>query len=159
MGGIFLKQDDGMVNKITPSITLSRDVDNITYVSIDEIIILGDGIIGGTSPVQVQSFISEIQKPIKTPEGFPNAKWIAVTIETDPESSTMWNETFSRIRLGSSKSPYNVPLEWSSVIKATNSSTFYINGEDDTNTTYDIELNLRRIYLLASLQRIGTILQ
>ncbi|HII75705.1 MAG TPA: hypothetical protein HA264_01345, partial [Methanolinea sp.] len=35
MGGIFLKQDDGMVNKITPSITLSRDVDNITYVSID----------------------------------------------------------------------------------------------------------------------------
>lgn len=159
MGGIFLKQDDGMVNKITPSITLSRDVDNITYVSIDEIIILGDGIIGGTSPVQVQSFISEIQKPINTPEGFPNAKWIAVTIETDPESSTMWNETFSRIRLGSSKSPYNVPLEWSSVIKATNSSTFYINGEDDTNTTYDIELNLRRIYLLASLQRIGTILQ
>lgn len=159
MGGVFLKQDDGMVNKISPSITLSRDVDNITHVSIDEIIILGSGIIGGTSPVQVQSLVSAIQKPVNAPEGFPNAKWIDVTIETDAGSATMWNETFSRIRLSSSKSPYNVPLGWSSVSNTTTSSTFHIKGEDITNTTYDIEVNLKRIYLLASLQRIGTVLQ
>lgn len=159
MGGIFLKQDDGMVNKISPSISLSKNIDNITHVAVDEIIILGEGIIGGTSPVQVQSLISDIRTPVNTPKGIANAKWIAITIQTDPESTKMWNETFSRIRLSSSKTPYNVPLGWSEVNSIPSSSTFFISGEDTTNSTYDIELDLRQVYLLASLQRIGTVLQ
>lgn len=160
LGGVFLKQRDGMVNRVTPSISLSRNVDDIIHLSIDEIVIIGDGVLGGTSPVQIQSSISHIERPIESPNGFPNAKWVSISVDTDSEEAIrMWNETFSRIRLTASKDPSNVPLEWSSVSKGAGKTTFFISGTDSTNTTYDIELDLRRIYVDVTIQRIGTILE
>ncbi len=162
MGGIFLKQDDGMVAKIPPDITISKtptNTGNITNVMINEIIIIGDGIIGGTTPVQVQSLIADLQHPNNLAQGIPNARWVAVTVTSDPDSVKMWNETFSRIRISSSKIPYNVPLSWSTVTSTPTTSTFNITGEFPTGDNYDIQLDIQRVFLQASLQRIGTILQ
>jgi len=71
MGGIFLEQNDGMVNRIPPSISLSRGTDNIIHLSIDEIIILGEGVLGGTSPIQVQSSIFRIENHLGYRLAFP----------------------------------------------------------------------------------------
>lgn len=162
MGGIFLQQQDGMVAKIPPDITISKtstNTGNITNVIINEIIITGDGIIGGTTPVQVQSLIADLQRPNNLAQGIPNARWVAITVTSDPEAAGMWNETFSRIRISSSKIPYNVPLSWSTVTSTSTSSTFNITGEYPTGGTYDVELDIQRVFLQASLQRIGTILE
>ncbi|MGF3497681.1 MAG: hypothetical protein ACQXXC_08665 [Methanolinea tarda] len=160
MGGVFLKQKDGMVNRITPPVSLSRHMDDVVRLSIDEIVIIGEGVLGGTSPVQIQSSISSIEKPIESPDGYPNAKWVSISINTDSEeASRMWNETFSRIRLTANKTPANVPLEWSSVSRDGERTTFFISGPDTTNTKYDIELDLRRVYVDTTIQRIGTILE
>ena len=162
MGGIFLQQQDGMVAKIPPDITVSKistNTGNITNVMINEIIIIGDGIIGGTTPVQVQSLIADLQHPNNLAQGIPNARWVAITVTSDPDAVRMWNETFSRIRISSSKIPYNVPLSWSVVTSTPTSSTFNITGEFQTGGTYDIQLDIQRVFLQASLQRIGTILE
>ncbi len=159
-GGVFLEQRDGMVNKITPSITLSRGVNDTTCVSIDEIVLIGTGVLGGTSPIQVQSLIAYLDRPVESPTGFANAKWVAVRVESDTDDAVrMWNETFSRIRLTAEASPNNVPPSWSTVTRDAGGSTFFIHGADTTNSTYDIELDLRRVFLNVSIQRIGTILQ
>jgi hypothetical protein len=159
MGGVFLQQTDGMVNKIAPSIGLSANVDNITKVKINEIIILGDGIIGGTTPIQVETQLTDTIQPVQIPQGIANAKWVAITIQTDPEAAKMWNETFSRIQIGASKYPYNVPISWSEVRGGPASSTFIIDGIDPTNSTYDIELDMNKAYLLTSIERVGIILE
>jgi hypothetical protein len=162
MGGIFLQQQDGMVAKIPPDITLSKtstNTGNITHVMINEIIIIGDGIIGGTTPIQVQSLIADLQHPNNLAQGIPNARWVAITVTSDPEAAGMWNETFSRIRISSSKIPYNVPLPWSIITSTPTSSTFNITGEYQTGGTYDVELDIQRVFLQASLQRVGTILE
>ncbi|HUU75565.1 MAG TPA: hypothetical protein VMW63_05695 [Methanoregulaceae archaeon] len=159
MGGVFLEQTDGMVNKITPSITISRDVDNITHVRIDEILINGSGIMGGTTPVQVQSQLSEVITPVSIAKGIANAKWVAITVETDPKAAKMWNDVFNRIRISSSKTPYNVPVNWSTVIENPSSTTYIIKGYDDANATYDVELELYRPYILTSIERVGAVLE
>jgi len=162
MGGVFLQQQDGMVAKIPPDITLSQTVTNtgnVTTIRINEIFIIGEGIVGGTTPVQVQSLITDLEHPYNLAQGIPNARWVAITVTSDPEAVRMWNETFSRIRISSSKNPYNVNLSWSTVTSTPTATTFTINGEDPSGSTYDIELDIQRVFLQASLQRIGTILE
>ncbi len=150
MGGIFLKQDDGMVNKIPPAISISKGINDITLVKIDEVIITGSGIIGGTTPVQVQTQLYDVNIS-QMANGVPNAKWVAITVHTDPEAVPMWNSTFSRILVASYAN--------GTVQSTSTSSTLVIEGYDLSNTTYDIELDIIKPYLKASVERIGIILE
>ncbi len=150
MGGIFLEQQDGMVNKIPPSIAVSKSVNNITLVKVDEVIIVGGGIIGGTTPVQVQTQLSGINIS-KMSYGIPNAKWVAITIHTDPKAAPMWNSTFTRILTSSNAK--------GKVQSTPTSSTLIIDGSDSTNSTYDIELDVLKPILNDKVERIGIILE
>lgn len=158
-GGVFLDQQDGMVSRQPPGIVLSKQDNQTMDVSIVELIIIGDGIIGGSAPVQVQTQVTTPIRPYQLASGYPNARSVDVTIGTDPRSVQMWNNTLDRIRVVASRPPYNVPLNWSTLSNTTNSVTLHIDGVDPDPAVYDIRLDVQRIYLFTSFQRIGTVLE
>jgi len=148
-----------MVSRLPPDISISQ-VDNRTMVvNIVEMIIVGDGIIGGSTPVQVQTQIAPPVRPYQLARGYPNARSVDITIGTDPRSVPMWINTFTRIQAVAFKPPYNVPIHWSTVTNTSKTVTLRMNGNDMDPNAYDIELDIQRVYLFTSFQRVGTLLE
>jgi hypothetical protein len=103
MGGVFLAQTDGNITyKLPPEITFSYDnqsdpAHKIVTVNINALTIdPGNfGIVGGNSPVQIKTTLSNIttQPFVKGPA---NARWIRIGINTtDNQARTMWGNYFN----------------------------------------------------------------
>jgi hypothetical protein len=102
MGGVFLRQDDGNITyKLPPEITFSYDPEhsqilivNINALSIDPNIPSNHGIVGGNSPVQLKTTLTNITTMPFAP-GTANTKNITISINTtDEKAREMWKNYF-----------------------------------------------------------------
>lgn len=103
MGGIFLQQGDGNTTyKLPPEISFSyvHDDDpakrivtvNINALTIDQ---NNRGVVGGNSPVQIKSTLTNIT-PLPYVPGKTNTKWIQIGVNTtDPQARMMWKNYFN----------------------------------------------------------------
>jgi len=102
MGGVFLWQDDGNITyKLPPEITFSYDPEhsqilivNINALSVDPRIPSNQGIVGGDSPVQLKTTLTNITT-MPFARGTANTKEITISINTtDEKAREMWKNYF-----------------------------------------------------------------
>ena len=102
MGGVFLRQDDGNITyKLPPEITFSYDPEhsqilivNINALSVDPRIPSNQGIVGGDSPVQLKTTLTNITT-MPFARGTANTKEITISINTtDEKAREMWKNYF-----------------------------------------------------------------
>ncbi|MCQ8893228.1 MAG: hypothetical protein NQU46_01115 [Methanolinea sp.] len=154
-GGVFLEQPDGKVAKVVPliSVTNKSGIPTIRYV---DIFMEGSGNIGGTSPVQVISVLSSVEKNRingeKLAQGIPNAMNVTIIISAqDASTAWMWKQTFSRIRQAALDE--NFPAEWISAPSQTG-NTVQFTVRHPANQ-YSLFLDYTRVDLAVDLQSVA----
>ena len=145
-GGVFLKQDNGAVVKLLPSITVDSLGQNLVHVSINNLTIPGTipSKVGGSSLVEVLTTLTEPTiNPSTLATGVPNAKRVTITIGArDSQTATMWSNTFRKIQQQS-----NVPT-WIVISTGPTTATMTIsNPVPDYNIVLDRQSNIANIYL------------
>jgi len=161
MGGIFLAQTDGNITyKLPPEITFSYDnqsdpANKIVTVNINALTIdPGNfGIVGGNSPVQIKTTLSNIttQPFVK---GRANARWIRIGINTsDNQARTMWGNYFNYSATVSGIPNYAIG-------QAGTESYIRIDGYDSSPTgNYDINVIASNATYATTIHGVGGIVQ
>lgn len=154
-GGVFLAQQDGMVTKVVPLISVTNQ-SGIPVVRIIDIAITGSGNIGGTSPVQVISRLNSVAHDSingsALASGIPNARNVTITVTTqDSATARMWNQTFAGIRYSSGNGIQN----WITNYQAGNQASLSIRNPNPANTAYDVILEYTRVNLTVELQPVA----
>lgn len=98
LGGVFLSQDNGTANRISPSISIVANSDDTITVTIVPIQLLGGGNIGGNGPVRVDTRLRNLQAPVVLePNTYVN---ISVNNVADKATALMWmNAVFNETRI------------------------------------------------------------
>ena len=150
-GGVFLQQNDGTSIKLPPTITFSYNATTrIIGVKIVELPFqqTNAGNIGGNSPVQVRTQVTNIQN-LSYSQTYNNTMWINLSIaSSDSRAAAAWIsalDTSANITAG-------VPREYYSKSVAGTTGHFNISGSDPTNTRYDIHAEGLRANLSATMQ-------
>jgi len=151
-GGVFLWQQDGMVTKVVPLIDVTNRT-GIPTVRMVDIVINGSGTVGGTSPVQVVTTVTSIQKSTinnqKLVRGIPNARNVTLVVEAqDWPTAQMWNQTFGWIRQKAIKE--GVDSNWIQNTQNNNIVQFTVHSND-----YSILFDYSRVNLTVYLQPVA----
>lgn len=100
LGGVFLSQDDGITNRISPAISMVNNSDNTVAVYLVPIQIAGGGSIGGNGPVRVDTRL----RPLRSPTLYQPNSYINISVDVaDYATAQLWmNAIFngSRVRGG-----------------------------------------------------------
>jgi hypothetical protein len=94
LGGVFLEQNDGNTIKLPPSITFTESSDSVPVVSINQILLSGSGVVTGSGPAQVTSFMTGItQSPLIDGN---NTRSLNITVRAaNTNAATMWLQFFN----------------------------------------------------------------
>jgi hypothetical protein len=143
LGGVFLEQNEGNTIKLPPSITFSRTPDSIPIVRINQILLLGSGVVTGSGPAQVSSSVTGITE---TPliDG-NNTRSLNITVRAaNTNAALMWLQFFnsSAIEAGFPSSIYQ---------SGTGGSTSYINITPDPGI-YGLRLSMSRVNVNTTIQ-------
>ena len=150
-GGVFLKQNDGTSIKLPPTITFSYNATTrVIGVKIIELPFqqANTGNIGGNSPVQVRTQVTNIQN-LSYSLTYNNTRWLNLSItSSDSQAASAWIsalDTAANITSG-------VPREYYSKSVSGTTGHFNITGSDPTSTSYDIHAEGLRANLSATMQ-------
>jgi len=151
-GGVFLWQPDGMVTKVVPLISVTNRT-GIPTVRMVDIIINGWGTVGGTSPLQVVTTLTSIQKNTlgntKLARGIPNAKNVTFIIDAqDQPTAQMWNQTFRWIQQSAVDEGFDP--NWIDIHQNDNIVQFTVHSND-----YSILFDYSRVNLTVYLQPVA----
>jgi hypothetical protein len=98
LGGVFLSQETGTANRISPAISIVGNSDNTITVTVVPIELLGGGSIGGNGPVRIDTRLKNLQDPVLLePNTYVN---ISVDNVADKATALMWmNSVFNETRI------------------------------------------------------------
>ena len=150
-GGVFLQQNDGTSIKLPPTITFSYNATTqIIGIKIIELPFqqTNAGTIGGNSPVQVRTQVTNIQN-LSYSLTYNNTRWINLSIVSgDSRAAAAWIsalDTSANITAG-------VPRDYYSKTVSGTTGHFNISGSDSSSTRYDIHAEGIRANLSATMQ-------
>ncbi|MCX6692285.1 MAG: hypothetical protein NTW33_09635 [Methanoregula sp.] len=163
MGGVFLGQMEGNVTyKLPPEITFSyanhTDTDpskNIVTVNINALTIAPDnrGVVGGNSPIQIKSTLTNITT-MPFVKGTVNTKYIIIGINTTSnQSREMWKNYF-----GYTATVAGIP-HYSQGTVGTTETFIRINGYDESDSLYDINVIASNATYATTVHGVGGIVQ
>ena len=163
-GGLFLYQpgDQAGVVKLTPSISLSNYAGILSVQITDISINSSSQAIGGTSPVEITSFVRSISENspsgVNLAQGIPNAKQVVIQVNAQDEASAlMWDGAFEQIQINAINNNGIPPYEnWTYIAPHVNDSTvstFIINGPPSIENS--ISVNYIGVELSPSLQTVA----
>ncbi len=163
-GAVFLYQpgDQAGVVKLIPSISLSNDAGILSVQITDISINSSSQAMGGTSPVEVTSFVDSISENslagVNLAQGIPNAKRVVIQVNAQDEASAlMWDGAFSQIQINAIKNNGIPPSgNWTYIVPHVNGSsvsTFIINGPPSIDNR--ISVNYIEVELSPSLQTVA----
>jgi len=146
LGGVFLAQDDGATCKVPPAISL-YNASGTARVKITGILLTGGGVIGGSSPVQVQTLLDDVgEMPYA---GGSNSRWVNISVAAgDEESGEMWRRVFldAADRGGMTSDWYTNGTRGESYINITGPSA----GDE-----YDVQLEVTLANFTVTLQNVA----
>ena len=163
MGGVFLQQVDGNTTyKLPPEITFAYDpanpkilAVNINALSIDPNLPSNHGIVGGNSPIQIKTTLTNITM-LPFVAGTANTRQITITVNTtDSKARAMWKNYFDYTAnvAGIPQSDYAT-----SILGTTSSVTLY--GYDHSLTgDYDINVIASNATYMTTVYGVGGIVQ
>lgn len=155
LGGVFLAQDTGSVNRISPSISIVYNSDNTVSVYLVPIELQGGGSIGGNGPVKVDSRLRpRTEETVFQPNSYVN---ISAGV-TDRGAALMWMDSVfnaSRVRGGLvSPSAYTFGVTEN---PATKRATAWINVTGPYSSGLnDVYLTVRPAVYVVSLNNIAS---
>ena len=119
MGGVFLKQDDGITARVSPVLSIYKVGDSQATIRMAAIALRGGGEIGGGTPVRVDTRLMEMPAYKVTSD----VEWVNLTVDVaNREYAEAWLKVFNdTIRRG------NIPDTW---------WTFGISGDDTRGQAY-----------------------
>lgn len=167
MGGVFLQQADGNTTyKLPPEITFAYDpanpevlVVNINGLSIDPDLPSNHGIVGGNSPIQLKTTLTNITMMPFVP-GTANTKQITIGVTTtDNKAREMWRNYFDYTAQVAGMTPnkeYSV-----GVLGTTSYITLYgyYNPVNPGSDDYDINVIASNATYLTTVHGVGGIVQ
>ncbi len=150
MGGVFLKQDDGIATRVSPVLSIYNVGDSQATIRMAAIALRGGGEIGGGTPVRVDTRLMEMSAYKVTSD----VEWAKLTVDVaDREYAEAWLKVFNdTIRRG------NIPDSW---------WTFGVSGDDTWGQAYvtingpsgagtnDVELYVTRADFAVNLQNVA----
>jgi len=93
LGGVFLSQDDGITNRVSPPFSIVNSSNSAT-VTITPVQITGGGIIGGNGPVRIDTRMKNL-KPFNI-SSYTQNSWVNISVNvTDMATGTMWLNLFN----------------------------------------------------------------
>jgi hypothetical protein len=96
LGGVFLSQDSGSINRVSPSLSIVNNSDSTVAVYIVPIKLSGSSSVGGSGPVRVDTRLRPMNPTVLQLNSFVN---ISVDV-SDKTTALMWmNSVFNESRL------------------------------------------------------------
>jgi hypothetical protein len=145
LGGVFLYQDDGATNRVSPLISIVKSANNSVVINIVPVKLVGGGSIGGNGPVRVDTR-QRIRPNYNISQNYYlRNTWVNLSIDTaDNSTASAWRTVFSDIvtREQLDSSAYTLASVWNPASKRT---TVYINvtGSNPSKTWRAVSLYVR----------------
>ena len=165
LGGVFLSQIDGNTSyKLPPEISFAMyrgrsPSEDIVDVNINALTIDGVGKVGGNSPVQLKSSLTNIT-PLSfapTTKHFGNTKSINISIDTtDPQAQAMWRNYFTYTAMANNITGYYVSPSGNPVYIRIKGSC---DDDKNSNCPFDINVIASRATFSTSIHGIGGTVQ
>ncbi len=157
LGGVFLSQDDGVTNRISPLISISRSANNSVVVHIVPVQLVGGGSLSGNGPAQVNTRQRVLPKYNISTNPYLANTWVNLSFSSaDNQTAAMWLNIFkdTAIREQLSASAYNTGSVWNPVSKRT---TVFINitGTNPDPNWKDVSLYVKRADFYVALNSIA----
>jgi hypothetical protein len=143
LGGVFLEQGDGNTIKVPPAITLSLS-NGIPVVQVNNIVLLGSGIVTGTGPAQVTSSVSSIsQTPLISGN---NTRFVNFTIRAaNNNTALMWQRVF---QTAANNAGFTYPGMY---VNGSVGNTSWINISP-SSSIYGVQLSMNQVNVNAAIQ-------
>ena len=98
LGGVFLSQDNGMINRISPLISITRSGNNHTAVNIVPVQIIGNESYGSNNLVRLDTRQRILSNYNISSNQYRNNQWVNLSITTaDNATAAMWLNFFNNI--------------------------------------------------------------
>jgi hypothetical protein len=130
LGGVFLAQDNGTINRISPLISITNAARNSTVVTIIPVQVFGNQSVGGNDPVRVDTRQRTVSNYIVSSTLYRNNQWVNISITTaDNATAAAWQNVFKNCVANEKINPlvYTINSGWN---PSSNTTTVYmrING-------------------------------
>ena len=95
LGGVFLSQDDGMINRISPLISITNSDNQSVIVNIVPVQIFGNGSISSNNLVRVDTRQRIVPRYNISLNQYFNNQWVNLSVTTaDNQTASMWLNLF-----------------------------------------------------------------
>jgi len=145
LGGVFLYQDIGATNRISPLISIANAANNSIVVYVVPVNLVGGGSITGNGPVRVDTRQRILPKYNISQDYYLNNKWVNLSVSTsDNSTAAVWQNVFTDtvVREQISSSAYTLSSIWNPTTKRT---TVFINITGSNPTApWDVALYVQR---------------
>jgi hypothetical protein len=146
LGGVFLSQDDGIINLISPLISITNSANKSVVVNIAPVQVVGGGSMGGNGPVRVDTRQRTLPKYNISTDPYLQNTWVNLSFSSsDNATAAVWLNIFKGIvtREQLELAAYKTGSAWNSVSKRT---TVFINitGTNPDPNWKDVSLYVQR---------------
>ncbi len=145
LGGVFLYQTNGSVNRISPLISIANAANNSIVVYVVPVNLVGGGSITGNGPVRVDTRQRILPKYNISQDYYLNNQWVNLSIITsDNATAAVWQNVFTDtvVREQISSSAYTIRSIYYPTLNKTN-VTISITGSNPT-APWDVALYVQR---------------
>jgi PKD repeat protein len=157
LGGVFLSQDDGIANRISPLISIAGSANNSVVVNVVPVQLAGGGSLSGNGPAQVNIRQRSLPKYNISTDPYLANTWVNLSFSSaDNRTAAMWLNIFKDtvIREQLSASAYTTGSVWNPVSQRT---TVFINitGTNPDPNWKDVSLYVKRADFYVALNSIA----
>ena len=157
LGGVFLSQDDGITNRISPLISITSSANNSVVVHIVPVQLVGGGSLSGNGPAQVNTRQRILPKYNISTDPYLANTWVSLSFTSaDNQTAAMWLNIFKdmAIREQLSASAYTTGSVWNPVSKRT-TVIINITGTNPDPNWKDVSLYVKRSEFYVALNNIA----
>ncbi|MFA4861175.1 hypothetical protein [Methanoregula sp.] len=161
LGGVFLQQDDGITNRISPLISISTAAENSNktfVVNIAPVQVVGGGTLSGNGPTRVDTRERILPKYNISTDPYISNTWVNLSVTcTDPATAAMWADVFNDIAVRNQIDPlaYKTGTLYNTSQKTT-TAYLSITGTNPNPAWKDVSLYVQRAEFYVALENIAS---
>lgn len=147
LGGVFLSQDNGMINRISPLISITNSSNNRIVVNVVPVQIFGNGSYSSTNLVRVDTRQRILPNyNISLNQSLLNNQWVNLSITTaDHATAVMWLNLFNNMAMREQLAPSAYKTGSSVWSQGSKSTVFmYIDGSNPNPNSKNVSLYVQR---------------
>jgi len=113
LGGVFLSQDNGSVNRISPLISVTNSSNNRIVVNVVPVQITGNGSYSSNNLVRVDTRQKILSNYNISSSSYRNNQWVNLSITTaNNATADMWLNLFNKIAVSEPRSVNKTGISW-----------------------------------------------